>query len=70
MESKACTPDSLSTKKGNQMKTIIALVIGMALGFCYGKYGPHKMIETTSKGINASANAASKALDTANKKIK
>lgn len=51
------------------MKYIIPLLAGLTLGFTVAKVGSHKIISTTSKGIENGSKATVKALDTVNKKI-
>ena len=73
MESKdfiALSRSSNSPSKGIQiMKIIIALVVGIIIGFTIAKVGPHKIIDQTSKGIQKTSNVTTKALDSVNKKV-
>lgn len=47
------------------MKIAIIVAVSIAFGYAVGHYGPHKMIDQTSKGFKAT----SKAIDSVNKKI-
>lgn len=51
------------------MKIVAIFLIGFALGFETANIGPHKIISSTSKGIETGSKATVKALDSVNKKI-
>lgn len=51
------------------MKIIISLTIGFWMGVACARIGAHNIIEKTSKGVEATSKATTKALDTVNEKI-